>query len=150
MKSFTLPVVVVLLCSTQVVSAACPAAPDHSAALETLAEQARAAPNEAAGQEISNQMWKLWIDAPNDQAQAVLDRGMTKRASYDLLGAIAEFDTLIAYCPDYAEGYNQRAFALFIQQNFAAALVDLDRALALSPRHVAARSGRALTYMELG
>jgi len=56
----------------------------------------------------------------------------------------------VDYCPAYAEGYNQRAFVNFLRQNFAPALEDLDRALALSPRHIAALSGKALTLMGLG
>ena len=48
------------------------------------------------------------------------------------------------------EGYNQRAFTYFLSQDFVAALMDLDAALALSPNHVGAQSGRALTLMNLG
>ena len=74
---------------------------------------------------------------------------MTRRDAWDLLGAIEDFDKLIAYCPFYAEGYNQRAFAHFLRQDFEAALPDLDRAIELSPNHVAAISGRALTLLGL-
>jgi len=68
------------------------------------------------------------------------------------LGGFSEdaFDRLIDYCPDYAEGYNQRAFVNFLREDFAAALVDLDLALERRPRHVAAMSGKALTLMGLG
>lgn len=56
---------------------------------------------------------------------------------------------LIAYCPAYAEGYNQRAFVNFLRQDYQSALTDLDRALALSPNHIAALSGRALSLLGL-
>ena len=133
-----------------VVQAQCPPSPDHSAAFAELVTQVQQAPNEMAAREVSNKMWELWADAPNEQAQSVLDRGMGKRASYDLYGAIEEFDRLIEYCPDYAEGYNQRAFANFIAQRYDRALPDLYRALELSPDHIAARAGLALTLMQLG
>lgn len=129
--------------------AACPAPPDHSDALVRLLNQAQRAPDAVSGQLISNQMWALWAKAPDEAAQAVLDAGMGKRESYDFDGAIAEFDRLIAYCPDYAEGYNQRAFVLFLRQDYPAALEDLDRALERSPTHVAALAGKALTLMGL-
>ena len=45
---------------------------------------------------------------------------------------------------------SQRAFSYFLTENFDAALVDLDAALRLSPDHVGAQSGRALTLMNLG
>lgn len=128
----------------------CPAAPDHAEALAALSAEARAAGTEAEGRAISDQMWELWLDAPDAQAQTVLDLGIRMRTSYDFLGALAEFTRLIAYCPDYAEGYNQRAFAHYLRQDFEAARADLDRALALSPAHVGALSGRALTLMQLG
>jgi tetratricopeptide (TPR) repeat protein len=128
----------------------CPPPPDIAPALEQLIAQAQAAKNDSDGQAIGLEMWKLWADAPDDAAQEMLDRGMGKRRVFDLLGAISDFDDLVAYCPDYAEGYNQRAFANFLAQNFDDALVDLDRALARSPRHIAAMSGKVLTLMELG
>lgn len=95
-------------------------------------------------------MWDLWLSAPDIAAQEVLDRGLARRSSYDFAGAFADFERLIEYCPNYAEGYNQRAYISFLRQDYAGALRDLDRALALSPRHIPAQSGRALTLMNLG
>jgi len=128
----------------------CPAGADHAAALETLIAKAQGAQSEAEGRALGQQMWQIWATAPDEAAQAILDRGMRQRESYDFAGAVLTFSKLIAYCPAYAEGYNQRAFARFLQQDFAAAVPDLERALALQPRHVAARAGLALTYMNIG
>ncbi|MCJ7871516.1 hypothetical protein [Phaeobacter sp. J2-8] len=128
----------------------CPEAADHSARFDRLFAQVQAAPNEGAAQVVVNQMWNLWADAPDQQAQEILDRGLRKRGAQDFLGALRDFEILIDHCPDYAEGYNQRGFIRFIQRDYAAALVDLDRVIALSPRHVGALSGRALTLMALG
>ena len=128
----------------------CPDVPDHSGELASLFEEARAAPDEATGRVLSGKMWELWLDAPDAAAQEVLDRGMRQRAEFDFLGALSSFDTLVAYCPDYAEGYNQRAFVHFLNADYPAALADLDIALGLVPDHVGAQSGRALTLMNLG
>ncbi|MCV6584333.1 MAG: tetratricopeptide repeat protein [Marinibacterium sp.] len=125
-------------------------APDHDAALDALIARSQATTSQDQARALSDEMWALWTDAPDDQAQAMLDRGMSKRSGFDYLGALQDFDALVAYCPDYAEGYNQRAFVHFLRQDFAAAIPDLDRALALSPRHVGALSGKALTLMGLG
>ncbi len=139
-----------LLFALPALAETCPPAPDHSDALNRLEEEAQAATSESAARDVSDRMWELWADAPNAKAQAVLDRGMQKRLGADYAGAIAEFDDLIAYCPDYAEGYNQRAFVHFILRDYASALPDLDRALDLSPGHIGARAGLALTLMQLG
>lgn len=128
----------------------CPAPRDHSDELAALFEQARAAPSEAASRSAAEGLWQVYLRAPDAQAQEVLDRGMARRDSYDYLGAKADFDRLIAYCPDYAEGWNQRAFVYYLQGDFVRALADLDEALARLPDHVPAQSGRALTLMQLG
>lgn len=131
------------------VAADCPPAKDYADELTTVIEEARAAPDQAAGRQASDKMWDIWLRAPDAAAQEVLDRGMRLRGSYDYLGAYEEFDALVSYCPDYAEGYNQRAFVSYLQRNYAAALEDLDAALAITPNHVGAQSGRALTLMQM-
>ena len=128
----------------------CPSSPNH---VETLSQHLTAlqtAENENAARLITNEMWGLWADAPDGQSQEVLDRGMRMRAAWDLLNAVEAFDRLIDYCPHYAEGYNQRAFANFLQQKFEVALEDLDRAVDLSPAHIGAIVGRAMTLIALG
>lgn len=132
-----------------VVAFACPDPPDHEKALSTLFERVKAAPDERAARLISNEMWALWADAPDERAQELLDEGMTRRAAHDYAGAIQAFDALVAYCPDYSEGYNQRAFVNFIRQDYAASLPDLERAVTLSPRHTGALTGQSMTLMAL-
>jgi tetratricopeptide (TPR) repeat protein len=132
------------------VALGCPPAPDHSERLSDLSAQIQSAPDQGTAKAISDQMWGLWADAPDEPAQELLDTGMAQRSRHDYLGALSSFDKLVAYCPRYAEGYNQRAFVNFLRQDFAAAVQDLDRAIALSPNHIAALSGRALTLLALG
>lgn len=128
----------------------CPPSPDITDQEAALFTQAQAAENELAAQPIRQALWQLWATAPDEAAQALLDRGMSARGSYDFLGAMDAFDRLVEYCPDYAEGYNQRAFVNFLREDFEPALTDLDLALARNPNHVAALSGKALTLMGLG
>ncbi|TMM55635.1 hypothetical protein FDT80_06190 [Sulfitobacter sabulilitoris] len=128
----------------------CPPPADHASELTDLFDLARRAPNDRAGREVSDRMWRVWLRAPDEAAQEVLDRGMRRRDSYDFVGAYEDFDRLAEYCPDYAEGFNQRAYIHYLREDYDKALVDLDIALGLSPTHVAAQSGRALTLMQLG
>ena len=128
----------------------CPEAPDHSAQLSEILSELGNAQNEATGRALSNRLWELWTDAPDATAQQMLDDGMSRRSVYDFLGARTVFSRLIEYCPDYAEGYNQRAFASFLSEDYEGALADLDRTLAIIPNHVGALSGKALTLIALG
>jgi tetratricopeptide (TPR) repeat protein len=139
----------VLICGPAF-AADCPPPPDITAELTQLFEKSQATSDFRQGQALSNEMWKVWLRAPDDAAQEVLNRGMRKRDVFDFVGALADFDRLVAYCGDYAEGYNQRAYIHFLREDYDNALIDLDIALELQPLHVAAQSGRALTLMKLG
>lgn len=130
--------------------AACPDPADVSGELQSLVAKANAAETVTEGRRVSNEMWHVWLRAPDEVAQEALDAGMARREVYDFAGAIKHFDVLAEYCPTYAEGFNQRAFVHFLSQDYDKALVDLDIALSLQPLHVAAQSGRALTLMNMG
>ncbi|WP_220747853.1 hypothetical protein [Jannaschia sp. AI_61] len=137
------------LCAAPV-SAACPPTPDITGAVDALLQRVQSVETEAEARQISALLWAEWTRAPDETAQALLDDGMARRAAFDLVGAVNAFDALIDYCPTYAEGYNQRAFANFLAARYEAALPDLDRAIALNPRHVAAISGKGLTLISMG
>lgn len=128
----------------------CPDPPDHTAVEAEILDEIARAPDARTARRLSNGLWALWADAPDAKAQALLDRGMVLREQFAFLEARDVLDELVEYCPDYAEGYNQRAFVSFLRRDFDSALWDLDRALELNPRHVAAMSGKALTLMGLG
>ncbi|MDA7426364.1 tetratricopeptide repeat protein [Thalassococcus lentus] len=128
----------------------CPVAPDHTPALDKLFAELQVASGDMEARVISNQLWELWLEAPDEPSQTMLDQGMRHRSSFDYIAAKERFDALVGYCPFYAEGYNQRAFVSFLREEFEQALPDLDRALELNPRHVGALSGKALTLFQMG
>ena len=127
----------------------CPPVPDIETEQARLLAEVRVAPNEYAARQLSNALWALWVQAPDAKAQALLDQGMAAHRSFDHAAALVAFDELIAYCPDYAEGYNQRAFVNYTSLKYDAALADLDLALQRRPQHLGALTGKALTLMGL-
>jgi tetratricopeptide (TPR) repeat protein len=139
-----------LLLSPAAAVATCPDNPPRTEAHETLMQGVAQAENEMEARLLTNQLWEIWSTAPDETAQEILQRGMERRAGYDFAGAIKDFDTLIEYCPDYAEGYNQRAFVNFIRGDYEISLADLDRAVEITPDHIGAVVGRALALMQLG
>ncbi|WP_292289648.1 tetratricopeptide repeat protein [Marivita sp.] len=139
------------LCSAQAAAAeGCPEAPDHSAALDTLYAEVQGAPNEMVARGFSNQMWELWLDAPDEPSQMMLDAAQRAMRVGDYLRAQDRLNALVSYCPFYAEGYNQRALLNYLRGDYPAVLPDLDQAIALSPRHTGALTGKALTLIALG
>ena len=128
----------------------CPEGPDYSNDIARIVEQMQAAPHQGAAQSLAAQMWEIWLDAPDEVAQSMLNDGVALLRVGDYLGSQQVLGRLIDYCPSYAEGYNQRAFAAFLARDFDAALTDLDRAIALQPVHLGALTGKAMTLIGMG
>lgn len=95
-------------------------------------------------------IWKSWMEAPDDDAQALFDLGMQRMGIFDNVGAIEVFDQLILYAPEFAEGWNQRAFAYFRMQEYEKSLADIESTLQREPRHFGALSGKFRILMVQG
>ena len=95
-------------------------------------------------------IWDSWMDAPDADAQALFDLGMQRMAVFDNAGAIEVFDELVLYAPDFAEGWNQRAFAYFRMDKYEESLADIDSVLQREPRHFGALSGKFRILMVQG
>ena len=128
----------------------CPPVADYKMEQARLLSEMKVAPNELAARRLSDALWSLWVKAPDAKAQELLDKGMRAHRQVNHTAALVALDQLVDYCPDYAEGYNQRAFVYYTSARFEEALNDLDLALARHPEHLGALTGRALTLMGLG
>ncbi len=141
---------VLLAAATPATSQACPSVSPSDDDLFKHYRALKTAPDRQSADIARNGLWKNWTRAPDAAAQEMLDSGMERIRLSDFGMAIAMLDQLIAYCPGYAEGYNQRAFAHFLRQEFDAALADLNQALAIDPDHIGALAGKGLALMNLG
>ncbi len=95
-----------------------------------------------AGHDAEAALWRFWFSqAPTPEASKLLHAGIERRDSYDYEAAENLFDQLLELAPDYTEGYNQRAFARFLRQNYTDAKADLEKVLTMEPDHFGALSG---------
>lgn len=143
-------VLITALFATPIYAQDCPPAQDFSAEQTRLHAELLAANNEMSARIIGGRLWAMWSTAPNEAAQTLLDRGLSRLRAYDFETAEGIFDELVTYCPNYAEGYNQRAYAKFLRQNYGASLDDLAETLMREPKHFGALAGRALVLMNMG
>lgn len=131
-------------------SATCPKNPSIGTELNQVYDELRFTKFSADAQHLTDKLWNLWTRAPDQKAQRLLNNGMLKIRQGDLDEADTDLSALVAYCPNYAEGYNQRAFARYLSSEFQDALPDLEKALSIRPRHLGALSGIGMTYLALG
>jgi tetratricopeptide (TPR) repeat protein len=116
-------------------------------AINTLFAQLKAAPDPASAAPIVNQIWLRWL-TPSDPVLAARMRVViAAREAGASAAAIELLNKLVADFPDYAEGWNQRATIHYLMRDFDASLKDIDKTLALEPRHFGALSGRAMIYL---
>ena len=116
-----------------------------------LFERLRNAMTEQEGRLAEDAVWRLWMEAaPSRTVARAVDEAMDARESYDFNRALAILDDVVSQAPDYAEGWNQRAFIRFLKDDLDGSLEDIERALELEPKHFAALAGKAIILMRQG
>ena len=120
----------------------------QTAELDALFDRLAEASPEETGQ-IQGQIAAQWSRSGSAAMDLLLRRGEDAMEAGEPDLAIQHFSALIDHAPDFAEGYNGRATALYLAGQIGPALADIRRALALNPRHFGAMSGLAVILEEL-
>jgi tetratricopeptide (TPR) repeat protein len=80
----------------------------------------------------------------------LLRQGIEAMERRELAEAVALFSRIIARAPDFAEGWNKRATARYVAEDYAGAVADCEETLARNRHHFGALSGQGLCHMALG
>ncbi|HKU87952.1 MAG TPA: tetratricopeptide repeat protein [Casimicrobiaceae bacterium] len=94
-------------------------------------------------------LWTLWSRSGDDAVDGLLAAGTEQMRTGDLDGAIATFSTVITQKPEFAEGWNKRATALFLAGEFRRSLADCDEVMKRNPLHFGALAGYGQIYFQL-
>lgn len=122
----------------------------HAAEHTRLFEELAQAESEDDARAAESAIWVHWLLAPDLESARLMDRALELRRTYDLAGAEAALDELVALSPDWAEGWNQRATVRFMQGDFDGSLDDIVETLRREPKHFGALAGRALILIQQG
>ena len=101
----------------------------------------------AAGIEV--QIWHLWNLTNDPAVDRILAGGTAAMNHGGFDAALASFNTVIEMRPDFAEGWNKRATLYYLTGDYERSIADVERTLALEPRHFGALSGLGLITMAL-
>jgi tetratricopeptide (TPR) repeat protein len=88
--------------------------------------------------------------ARNNKADVYCKQGTKKINSGDTQGAISSYLEAISTSPNYIESYNGIAIAYLKQEDYNMAIIQLDKALAISPYSEMTKENRALAYLKRG
>ncbi len=127
-----------------------PAAADQiDSRLDDLFAQLLKAPDLSTAQPIEAGIWRLWYAHEDTAVQILIRRGAEAMGRADPRSAMKAYDQVVAIAPGFAEGWNRRATLNYMIGDYQASLADIDKTLALEPRHFGALSGRGLVYSQL-
>lgn len=117
--------------------------------IETLYRQLAAASDEDEAKRIARRIQLIWLKSGSDTVDLLMERAAIalKGENYPL--ALDLLDTVVTLKPDYAEGWNRRATVYYMRQDFGRSLADIERVLALEPRHWGALSGLGIIQRQL-
>ncbi|MBU1212288.1 MAG: tetratricopeptide repeat protein [Alphaproteobacteria bacterium] len=108
------------------------------------------ASDEKTGTEIAGVIERLWLFGHGDTVFVLMQRANKALAEKNDALALRFLDAVVALAPDYTEGWHQRAVVHYTQNDFARALGDLRRVLALDPNHYKALEGLSRMLEETG
>ncbi len=99
---------------------------------------------------IEGQIWTLWQASGSPTTDLLLERADRFLQDEAFEPAIRLLDEVVTLSPDYAEGWNKRATAYFMRDDYQAALQDVEHTLRLEPRHFGAWSGLGTILRGMG
>jgi tetratricopeptide (TPR) repeat protein len=100
-------------------------------------------------EQAERSMWLIWLRSGDPETDKILYLGMELMQSSQLQNAIQAFTRVIKRAPDFAEGYNKCATALYLAGQYKESITDCDVTLRLNPFHFGALFGKGLNYMRL-
>ena len=95
-------------------------------------------------------LWAIWSHSGNDSVDAMLEDGKNLLKNEAYQEAVEQFTSVIKAAPSFAEGYNQRAIAYFMLEEWSKAVRDCKQTISLNPDHFGAFAGMGHVYVRLG
>jgi tetratricopeptide (TPR) repeat protein len=118
--------------------------------LDALFAQLHDARNPEAAKHLALSVERLWLQSSSDTANLLMQRATASMKVQQYPLALSLLDKLVAWEPDWAEAWNQRATVKFIIGDSDGAMADIDQVLKLEPRHFGALTGMGMILQREG
>jgi tetratricopeptide (TPR) repeat protein len=125
-------------------------ADEKSKLLADLYAHLAAADSAETAKKVQSTIERLWGHSGSDTVALLMQRAAKALGAKNNDLALKFMDYVVLLAPDYAEGFNRRAFIHFSRNDMASAVGDLRRALALEPNHFKALDGLAQIWRQTG
>jgi len=118
--------------------------------LDILFERLKATDDAAEARAVEHAIWRIWLRPDNGEVEGHLALGMAAMNAGAYAESLEWFDKIVGTQPDYAEGWNKRATVFYLLGDYDRSIGDIERTLALEPRHFGALSGLGLILETMG
>lgn len=95
-------------------------------------------------------LWSIWFRSGDQSVDAMLQQGTVYIKKEQYIEAIDVLTEVTRLAPKFAEGYNQRAIAYFMLEEWEQSIDDCKQVIALNPVHFGAFAGMGQCYLRLG
>ena len=131
------------------VAALCLALVGKRCTIDKIAAQLKD-PDPMVNQMAEHALWSIWFRCGSLPANKELCRGTKALNARNFDAAMEHFDRAIELDQDFAEAYNQRAIAHYLQEQFAESAEDAQKAAEKMPCHFGAWAGLGHCHLNLG
>ncbi len=123
---------------------------DRQARLDELFDRLGKTADPRIAKPIADSIWSQWFRSGSASIDLMMRWSNAAMADRRYAMALDFLDQVVIRAPDYAEGWNRRATLHFTMDNYAKSMNDIERVLALEPRHFGALSGMATILEQSG
>lgn len=107
-------------------------------------------PSSTNWEDVEKQIWAIWSKSGSKPMDLLLARGREAMNKGDLKEAIQHLTALVDHAPEFAEGWNARATAFFLSNQYGLSVADIETTLSLNPRHFGALTGLGMILEQTG
>ena len=108
------------------------------------------APDEDTATRLTESILKVWMRSGSDTVDLLTRRARVAMEAADDETTEKLLDAVVDIAPNFVEGWNRRATYYFTKKDYLRSMADVQRVLALDPRHFGALSGLAAILQETG
>ena len=121
-----------------------------AARLDALFAELQLAPTVTEGKAVERRILMEWISSGDVEIDRMMNAALLAMDIRAFSAAIAVLDKIVAEKPDYAEGWNKRATVYYYVNEYGRSMADIQRTLALEPRHFGALAGLGMIMQDTG
>lgn len=98
---------------------------------------------------IESVIWQVWLESGSPTVDLLMGEAMAAMSEDRPVEALGLLNSIVEQKPDFAEGWNKRATLYYVLGRYEESIADVERTLALEPRHFGALGGLGLIFDQL-